>query len=104
MVEFKDCSPLAQYEKDIFIKSGKIDKPIYVFKFAKRGAKVDIFMEKDLIPKAVINSLIFGEHFYWDVDKDYREKVLIADNIDILHQNIADELEIIKYGTKRKNS
>lgn len=104
MLEFKDGSPLAQYEKDIFIKSGKIDKPIYVFKFAKRGAKVDVFIEKDLLPKAIINRLLFGEHFYWDIDKDYREKILIANDIDILHRKIADELEIIKYGSKKKNS
>ena len=104
MLEFKDNNPLAVYEKDIFIKSGKEETPIYVFKFAKRGAKVDVFWEKGLKPMAKIQRLWFGEHLFWDVDKDYKTKTIIEEDLDIFYQNIADELEVIKFGSKRKNS
>lgn len=101
MPYFDEGHPLSEFNKDVYIESGKIDERIYIFRFGTLGAQLVLdFYNKDE-PLAFIYPLIFSSDLVWDVDTNMHAIVIEGKSLDDILLKVKEGLkELIDYGKR----
>lgn len=92
---FNDDYPLKEFNKDFYLSSGNNESVVYVFKFNKKGAFVEM---KNKEPLAFVYPIIFTDDYNWESNNDTTMFAITGRNKNDVLTNIRNELERIKYG------